>query len=47
MYSAFPFIMMWECVYFILLSSSDRKYDLVTIVYGQVMKPLYALYVFL
>ena len=36
-----------ENVYFILLSSSNWKYESLTIVYGEVMKQWYALYVLL
>ena len=34
-------------IYFVLLSSSNRKHELLPIVKGQVMKQWYALYVFL
>ena len=38
----------WEKnTYFVLLSSSNRKYELLPIVSGKVMKQWYALYVFL
>ena len=37
----------WENIYFVLLSSSNRKFELSSIVYGKIMKQLYALYIFL
>ena len=35
----------WENINFVLLSSSNRKYELLSIVYGEVMKQWYAPYV--
>ena len=41
------FAMNRENVYFILSSSSNRKYELLAIAYGYVMKQWHALYVLL
>ena len=37
----------WESIYFVLSSSSNQKYELLSNVMGQVMKQWYALYVLL
>ena len=48
-FSVYPFPLWWlrEYIYFVSLSSSNRKYELLPIVYGYVMKQWCALYVFL
>ena len=48
-FSVYPFPLWWliEYIYFVLLSSSNRTYELLPIVYGKVMKQWYALYVYL
>ena len=49
MFSVYPFMLWWlrEYVYFVLLSSSNRKYELLLIVKGKVMKQWRPLFVFL
>ena len=48
-FSVFPFPFWWlrEYNYFVLSSSSNRKYELLPIVWGKVMKQWCALYLFL
>ena len=47
--SAYPFLFwwLWEYLYFILISTSNLKHELLAIVYGSGMKQWHALYALL